>query len=99
MSSQGSSSARAIFGATFGPMLGDPLYREVSSPSASHTESAPEVTSRLSAKEAAEPAQEVVSISDYQVDDEVEEVAVSYNDLESSITSEDCTQITQTYGL
>ena len=63
MSSQGNSSAKAVSGAAFGPMLGGPLYRDVSMPSASHTESAPEVASGPSVREAAEPAQEVASTS------------------------------------
>ena len=55
MSSQGSSSARVVFGTVFGPMLGDPLSRDVSTASASSTVSAPKVTSRLADREAAEP--------------------------------------------
>ena len=43
MSSQGSSSTRAVSRTAFGPMLGDPLSRDVSVPNASSTESAPEV--------------------------------------------------------
>ena len=99
MSSQGSSSARAVPGATFRPMLGGPLYRDVSTPSAFHTESAPEVASRPSAREAVRPEQEVVSTLGRQVYDEAEEVEVSCGDLESSITSEECTQILWMYGL
>ena len=99
MSSQGSSSARAVFGAAFGPMSGDPLSKDVSTPSAFHTEFAPEVASRPSDREAAEPEQEVVSTSGRQVDEEEEEVAVSYGDLESLIISEECTRIARMYGL
>ena len=80
-------------------MLGDPLYRDVSTPSASHIESAPEVASCPSTREAAKPVQEDVSTSSRQVDDEVKEVAVSCGDLESLITSEECTRISQMYGL
>ena len=40
-----------------------------------------------------------MSTSGRQVDDEAEEVTVSYGDLESSIRSEDCTQIVQMHGL
>ena len=54
MSSQGSSSARAVSGTTFGPMSGDPLFRDVSTPSASSAESAPEVTSHHAGGEAPE---------------------------------------------
>ena len=43
--------------------------------------------------------QEIVSTSGRQVDDEAEEVAVSYGDLESLITSEECTQIARMYDL
>ena len=99
MSSQGSSSARAVYGAAFRPMLGDPLYRDISTLSASHTESALEVASRPSTREVAGPKQEIVSTSGRQVDDEAKEVAVSCGDLKSSITSEECTQISWMYGL
>ena len=99
MSSQGSSSARAVSRAAFGPMSGNPLYRDVSTPSASHIESAPEVESLPLGREAVEPEQEVVSTSGRQVDDEADDVMVSYGDLESLITSEKCTRIAQMYGL
>ena len=99
MSSQGSSSAKAVSGAVLGPMSVDPMSRDVSTPSVSHTESAPEVTSHPSNREAAEPEQEVVSTSGRQVDDEAEEVAVSCGNLESLITSEECTRITRMYSL
>ena len=115
MSSQGSSSVRVCSRATFAPMSGDPLYREVSEPSTSSTKSTPEVASRpmvrrvmeLAPKVASrledggamEPAQKVASISGRQDDEEVEEVAVSCGDLQSLITSEDYTRITQEYGL
>ena len=89
MSSQGSSSARAISGIAFGPMSGDPLSRDISKPSASSTEFALEVVSRPADREAAEPEQEAISTSGLQVDDEAEEVAISYGDLESLITSEE----------
>ena len=45
------------------------------------------------------PEQEVVSTSGLQVDDETKEVAVSCGDLESLITSEECTRISRMYGL
>ena len=99
MSSQGSSRARAISGAAFGPMSSDPLYRDVSTPSASHIESAPKVASHPSAKKATEPMQEVVSTSGRQVDDKAEEVTVSCGDLESLIMSDKCTRIVRMYGL
>ena len=40
-----------------------------------------------------------MSTSGRQADDEVEEVAISRGNLESSITSEECTQIARMYGL
>ena len=40
MSSQGSSSVKAISGTTFRPMSGDPLSRDVSTPNTSSIESA-----------------------------------------------------------
>ena len=99
MSSQGNSNARAVSGTAFGPMLGDPLSRDVSTPSASCTESAPEVTSHPMDKEAAEPEQEAVSTLGRQVDDEAEELVGNCGDLESLITSEECAQIVRMYDL
>ena len=87
MSSQGSSSARVTSGTTFRPMSGDPLYREVSTPSASSAESVPEVASRRIESEAAEPERETTSTSGLQVEEE-EEVAVSCSDLVSQVTRE-----------
>ena len=98
MSSQGSSSTRAASGATFGPMSGDPLPREVSTPSASSIDPASEVTSRLIDREVAEPEQEVVSTSG-RLDDVEKETALSSGDLKSSITREECTWIAQEYSL
>ena len=96
-------------------MSGDPLSREVSEPSTSSTESAPEVASRPVVRRVVEPApevasrledggameplQEAVSISGRQGDEEVEEVAVSCGDLQSSIMPKDYTRIAQEYGL
>ena len=81
-------------------MSGDPLSRDVSTPNASPTKSAPEVASHLADREAPElHEQEVVSTLGRQVDDEADEVAVSCGDLESLITSEECTQIARMYGL
>ena len=99
MSSQGSNNARAVSGTMFGPMSGDPLSRDVSTPSASSTESAPEVTSWRAGGEAAEPDREVVSTSGRQVDDEAEEVVVNCSDLVPQITSEKCMRISRMYGL
>ena len=91
MFSQRSSRAKVVFETAFRPMSGDPLSKDVSTPSASSTESAPEVASQRTDGEAAEPEQETVSTLGRQVDDEAEEVAVSCGDLVSQITSEDCT--------
>ena len=98
MFNQGSSSARVVFRTVFGPLSGDPLSRDVSTPSASSTKSAPEVASLPWDREVAEPEQEVVSTLGHQVDDKVEEVAVSCGDLESFITSDECTRIVRMYG-
>ena len=81
MSSQGSSSVRAISGTAFVPMSGDPLSREVSAPSTSSIESAPEVASCPAARGAVEPEQEAVSISVCQSEGEAEEIAVRCGDL------------------
>ena len=63
MSSQGSSSVRATSGTAFGPMSSDPLSRDVSTPSTSFTEPAPEVISRPIDRRVVEPEQEAVSTS------------------------------------
>ena len=98
MSSQGSSSVRATSGAAFGPMSGDPLSMDVSTPSASSTEPTSEVTFRPVDRGAVEPEHEAVSTSGH-LDDMEEETAVNYGNLESSITQEECTRIAQEYGL
>ena len=99
MSSQGISSVRAISGTSFVPMSGDPLSREVSILSASSIEYVPEVASRPVERGAIEPAQEAASTSGHQSKEEVEEIAVSCGDLQSSLTSEDYTLIAQEYRL
>ena len=85
-------------GTAFGPMSGDPLSRDAFMPSASSIESALEVASSPADRGAAEPEQEAVSTSGRQGDEE-DEVAVSCGDLQSSITSKECTQIMRDYGL
>ena len=96
-------------------MSSDPLSREVSEPSTSSTESAPEVASRpmvrgvielapevtshLEERGVTNPTQEVVSILGRQGNKEVEEVVVSCGNLQSLIMPKDCTWITQEYGL
>ena len=99
MSSQGSSSVRTIPGTAFVPKLGDPLSREVSKPSISSTESAPEVASRPVAKGSLEPSQKAVSTSGHQSEEDAEEVMVNCGNLQSLIMPEDCTWISLEYGL
>ena len=67
-------------------MSGDPLSREVSTPSTSSNEFALEVVSRPVVKGAMEPALEAVSTSGSQSEEEVEEIGVSCGDLQSSLT-------------
>ena len=84
MSSQGSNSARAASGSAFGPMFGDPLYREVSTPSASSIESVPKVAAHRIENEVVGPEMEAASTSSHLVEiDEEEEVVVSCGDLVS----------------
>ena len=94
MSSQGSSSIRAASGAAFGPISGDLLSRDVSTPNASSSDPAPEVVFCPVDRAAAEPEQEAVSISGL-LDNVEEEITVSCGDLESSITQEEYTRISQ----
>ena len=70
MSSQRSNSVRAASGIVIGPMTNDPLSRDVSTPSTSSTEFAPEVASRPTDRGVVEPEQEVVSTSGRQGDEE-----------------------------
>ena len=90
MSSQGSNSVRTISGATFVPTSGDPFSLEVSMPSASSIESVTEVASRPMDRRAMEPARETTSTSGLHGEEEEGEVVVSYEDLQSSLTPEDC---------
>ena len=84
MSSQRSSSARGAFGTAFGPVSRDPLYREVSTPSASAAESVLEVASRQREGEAVDLERGTASTSGHRADvEEEEEVAVSCGDLVS----------------
>ena len=98
MSSHGSRSARIVSRTAFRPMSGNPLSKDMFTPSASSTESAPEVVSRRTNKRPLS-LRGAVSTSRRQVDDEVDEVAVSCGDLVSQITSEECMRIVRTYGL
>ena len=68
-------------------------------PNASSTESMLEVISRPVDRRAIEPARETASTLGRQSEEEEEEVAVSYGDLQSSLTPEDCTWIAWEYGL
>ena len=100
MSSQGSCSVRICSGAAFAPMSGDPLSREVSTSSASSTESAPEVASRPADRRAAEPTRETTSTSDhFSEEEEKNEVAVSCEDLQSALTAKDSIRIARKYDL
>ena len=81
MSSQGSNSVRVYSRADFATMAGDPLSREVSTPSTSSTEFVPEVASRPVDKGATGLAREIVSTSSYFREEEDEdEVMVSCED-------------------
>ena len=93
MSSQGSNSVRVISGTAFTPMSGDRLSRDVSAPSTFSIESVPEVAFRHVNRGAIKPAQEAASTSGRQSEEEVEETAVSYGDLQSSLMPEDCARI------
>ena len=100
MSSQGSSSVRIYSRAIFAPMAGDPLSREVSTPSASSTESAPEVVSCPGDKRAIEPVCETTSTScRFSEEEEEDEVAVSCEDFQSTLTTEDFVRIVRQYDL
>ena len=92
MSSQGSNSVKVASGAAFRPISGDLLSRNVSTPSASFIDPAPEGASRPANRGAAKPEQEAVSTSG-RLDDVEEETSVSCGDLESLITQEECKQI------
>ena len=80
-------------------MSGDPLSREVSTPSTSSTKSAPEVASCPVDRGAMETAHEAVSTLGRQREEQVEEITVSCGDLQSSLTPEDCTRIAREYSL
>ena len=100
MSSQGRSSTRATSGTIFGPMSSDPLYKEVSTPSACSVESIPEVASRQRESEVGELEREAASTSRCRADVEGdEEVAVSCGDLVSQVTGEKCVKIARLYSL
>ena len=100
MSSQGSSSVRIYSGTAFAPMSSDPLSREVSTPSASSTESAPKVASHPVDRRVAEPVRETTSTSDhFSEEEEKDEVAVSCEDLQSALTAQDSMRIARQYGL
>ena len=79
MFSQGNSSVRIYLGAAFAPMVGDPLSREVSTPSASSMESTLEVALCPADKKVTEPMLEMTSTSGRF--NEEGEVAVSCEDL------------------
>ena len=100
MSSQGSSSVRIFSRAAFAPLVGDPLSRDVSTPNASSTESAPEVASRPANKRAIEPVRETTSASGrIREEEEEDEVVVCCKDLQFTLTVEDYVQIARQYDL
>ena len=86
-------------GAAFAPMSGDPLFREVSTPSTSFTESAPEVASRPTGRRVTELVREIMTTLGRLGEEEEDEVAVSCEDLQSLLTTEDCVWIARQYGL
>ena len=81
MSSQWSSRVRICSGAAFAPMSGDPLSREVSTTSASSTESTPEVFSRPTGRRVTESVRETATTLGHLREKEEDEVVVSYEDL------------------
>ena len=89
MSSQGSSSVRVYSRAAFAAMAGDPLSQEVSMPSISFTEFAPEVASSPVDEGVTRPARDMASTSSCVSEEEEDEVAVSCTDLKSVIADED----------
>ena len=68
-------------------------------PRASSTEFVPEVASCLMDRRAMEPSRETVSISSCPDEEEDKDVAASCEDIQSSLTPEDCTWITRQFGL
>ena len=68
-------------------------------PSASSIESTAKVASHSVERGAMEPAQEAVSTSGRQSEEEVEEITVSCGDIQYSLTPEDCTWIAWEYRL
>ena len=97
MSSQGSSSAEIYSVATFAAMAGDPLSKEVSTPSILFTEFILEVSSRSVDEGVTGPTSELASTSG-SVSEE-EEVAVSYADLQSMLSMEDSVRMVARYDL
>ena len=98
MSSQGSSNVTICLGVAFPPMLGDPLSREVSMPSTSSTESAYEIASCPVGRRVMELVHEMVTTLGCLGEEEEDEVAVNYEDLQSSVTK-DYIRIARQYGL
>ena len=100
MSSQGSSSVRVYSRAAFAALAGDPLSREVSTPSISSMESAPEVTSHPADEGVTRPVSELASTSGrINEEEEEDEVAVSCEDLKSTLSAEDSVRIAAHYDL
>ena len=101
MSSQGSSSVRAISKTAFAPMSGDLLTSCLgrSLRPALHQLSLRLRSPLVQWTGGYRARAKAASTSGCQSKGEVEEIAVSCGDLQSSLMPEDCTQIAQEYGL
>ena len=81
-------------------MSSDLLFREVSTPSASSTESTPEVAWHPVNIRATEPVREMTStLGRFNEEEEEEEVLVSCEDLQSALTVEESVRIARLYDL
>ena len=100
MSSQGNNSVRVYSRATFATLAGDPLSREVSTPSVSSAEFAPDVASCPVDKGIAGPVRDPASTSGRINEEEKDdEVAVNYEDFQSMLFVEDLIRIAARYNL
>ena len=100
MSSQVSSSVRIYSGAAFVDMAGDPLSREVFTSSTFSTKSTLDVASCPADKGVIGPAREAVSTSGrFSEEEKEDEVAISCEDLQSTLTVEDSIRIAREYDL
>ena len=100
MSSQWSSSVRVFSRAAFAAFAGDPLSKEVSTPSISFTEFEPEVASRPADEGVTGPVHELAStLGRVSEEEEEDEVVVSCANLRSMIIGEDSVRIAARYDL